>query len=173
MRKLFRVLAVVVVMVVTMMPVYCAAEQAPLLSTTQLVEDSYVWDGEIVFFKGEVLQDVMQRPSGLWMNLSDGNNTAMGIFVPSNVEMPKISYLESYRTTGDTVLVMGVFHRSCPEHQGETDIHAVTVTVVTPGATRENPIQPRRIAWLLGLLALFALVLYRYLRPPVSRAPRL
>ena len=41
-------------------------------------------------FKGEVLQDLMVREDGTWMNLSDGNNTAMGVFVPKDVAMPAI-----------------------------------------------------------------------------------
>jgi len=86
-----------------------SAEQPPLVTTTDLVEQSASWDGKIVSFKGEVLEDVLARSDGTWMNLSDGNNSAMGVFVPKAVAMPAISWTEDYRTIGDTVLVTGVF----------------------------------------------------------------
>jgi hypothetical protein len=100
------------------------------------------------------------------MNLSDGNNTAMGVFVPKGAAMPVISHTENYRTVGDVVFITGVFHRACVQHDGETDIHAVSVTVLMPGSTKENPIHLDRVVWLVVLAGLLGLVMWFYYRKP-------
>jgi len=166
MKKLCAVLTIVVLAVLIVAPVSASVVQPPLLSTTELVENSYKWDGQTVSFKGEVLQDLMVREDGTWINLSDGNNTAMGVFVPKGVAMPVISRTEDYRTVGDAVLITGVFHRVCAQHEGETDIHAVSVTVLTPGSTKANPIRLGRVVWFVVLAGLLGLVMWLYYRKP-------
>ena len=166
MKRLCAVLMIVALTVLIVTPVSASAGQPPVLSTTELVENSYKWDGKTVSFKGEVLQDLMVREDGTWMNLSDGNNTAMGVFVPKDVAMPVISYAEDYRTAGDVVFITGVFHRACVQHDGETDIHAVSVTVLTPGFTKANPIHLDRVVWLVVLAGLLGLVMWFYYRKP-------
>jgi hypothetical protein len=166
MKKLCAVLMIVALAVLIVAPVSTSAAQPPVLSTTELVENSYKWDGQTVSFKGEVLQDLMVRKDGTWMNLSDGNNTAMGVFVPKGVAMPAISRTEDYRSVGDVVLITGVFHRVCVQHQGETDIHATSVTIVTPGSTKANPIHLDRVVWFVILAGLLGLVMWLYYRKP-------
>lgn len=153
---------------VSVLPV--SAAEPPVLSTNELVENSYKWDGKTVSFRGEVLQDVMKRADGTWINLSDGNNTAMGVFVPAGVALPPLSWTETYRTQGDTVLVTGIFHRACPQDQGETDIHAASVRIVAEGHEKSNPVQSGRIVWFFVLAALLALVLWLYYRTPRHRS---
>ena len=156
----------VTMLLLALVPSQTLAEEPPLVTTTQLVEQSATWDGKTVSFKGEVLEDVLARADGTWLNLSDGNNTAMGIFVPKTVSMPTISWTEDYRTIGDTVLVTGVFHRACVEHEGETDIHALSVVVVRQGSTKENPIHRDRVVWLIVLALALAVVMWFYYRKP-------
>jgi len=166
MKRVCAVLMMLALAALIAAPVCATAAQPPVLSTTELVENSYKWDGKTVSFKGEVLEDLMVREDGTWMNLSDDNNTAMGVFVPKGVAMPLISHMEDYRTVGDVVLITGVFHRVCVQHQGETDIHALYVTVVTPGSPRENPIHLDRVVWLVVLSGLLGLVMWLYYRKP-------
>jgi len=166
MNRLCVVLTVMALAVLIVAPVPASAGQLPLSTTTELVEGSYKWDGKTVSFKGEVLQDLMVRKDGTWMNLSDGNNTAMGVFVPKDVAMPVISRTEDYRAVGDVVLITGVFHRVCVQHEGETDIHAVSVTVLTPGSTKANPIHLDRVVWFVVLAGLLGLVMWLYYRKP-------
>jgi len=172
MKKLCAVLTIVVLAVLIVAPVSASVVQPPLLSTTELVENSYKWDGKTVSFKGEVLQDLMVRKDGTWMNLSDGNNTAMGVFVSKDVAMPVISHVEDYRTVGDVVLITGVFHRVCVQHEGETDIHAVSVTVLTLGSTKANPIHLDRVVWFAVLAGLLGLVMWLYYRKPARGTER-
>jgi hypothetical protein len=169
MKRLGVVLTVVALAVLIVAPVPVSAGLPPVLSTTELVEDSYKWDGKTVCFKGEVLQGLMVRMDGTWMNLSDDNNTSMGVFVPKDVAMPIIAHVEDYRTVGDVVLITGIFHRVCVQHEGETDIHAVNVTVLTPGSPRENPIHLDRAVWFLVLAGLLGLTMWLYYRKPVRR----
>lgn len=168
MKRLLVVLVVIALAVLSVSPALANAEQPPVLSTNDLVENSYKWDGKTVSFKGEVLEDLMERKDGVWMNLSDGNNTAMGVFVPKDVAMPVIDHTEGYRTVGDTVLITGVFHRTCVQHEGETDIHATSVTVVTPGSVRANPIHSDRVVWFAVLVVLLGVVLWLYYRKPAD-----
>jgi len=166
MRRFLAVLAMIALAATIAAPVPANAVQPSLLSTNELVENSYKWDGQTVSFKGEILQDLMVREDGTWMNLSDGNNTAMGVFVPKGVAMPVISRTEDYRTVGDVVLITGVFHRVCAQHEGETDIHAVSVTVLTPGSAKANPIRLGRAVWFVVLAGLLGLVMWLYYRKP-------
>ena len=170
MKRLLAILAMIALAATIAAPVPANAEQPPVLSTTELVENSYQWDGKTVSFRGEVLQDLMVREDGTWMNLSDGNNTAMGVFVPKDVTMPAISRTEDYRTVGDVVLITGVFHRVCVQHEGETDIHATSVTVLTAGSTKANPIHPGRVVWFIVLAGLLGLVMWLYYRKPTDGA---
>lgn len=146
----------------------CTAAEPPLLSTTDLVEHSYQWDGKAVAFRGELLEEVMKRSDGVWLNLSDGNNTAMGVFVPAGVTLPDLVWAENYRTTGDTVYITGIFHRACAAHQGETDIHATSVTVVAQGHSKPNPIRPDRVVWFFVLAMALAVILRLYYHPQRS-----
>jgi len=172
MRRFLAVLAMIALAATIAAPVPANAVQPSLLSTNELVENSYKWDGKTVSFKGEVLQDLMVRKDGTWMNLSDGNNTAMGVFVPKDVAMPVISHVEDYRTVGDVVLITGVFHRVCVQHEGETDIHAVSVTVLTLGSTKANPIHLDRVVWFAVLAGLLGLVMWLYYRKPARGTER-
>jgi len=166
MKRSMAACAAVAMLLFSLVPGCTLAAEPPLVTTTQLVEQSTVWDGKTVSFEGEVLEDVLARADGTWLNLSDGNNTAMGIFVPKTVSMPAISWAEDYRTIGDTVLVTGVFHRACVEHEGETDIHALSVVVVRQGSTKENPIHRDRVVWLIVLALALAVVMWLYYRKP-------
>jgi hypothetical protein len=172
MKKLVVVLVVIALGILGITPAVANAEQPPVLSTNDLVENSYKWDGKTVSFKGEVLEDLMERNDGLWMNLSDGNNTAMGVFVPKSVAMPAIEHTGDYRTVGDIVLITGVFHRTCVQHEGETDIHATSVSVVTPGFAKSNPIHSDRVVLFAVLAVLLAVVLWLYYRKPSGTAER-
>jgi hypothetical protein len=92
----------------------------------------------------------------------------MGVFVPKDVTMPVIDHTEGYRTVGDVVLITGVFHRTCIQHEGETDIHATSVTVVTPGSVRANPIHSDRVVLFAVLVVLLGVVLWLYYRKPAD-----
>ncbi len=77
----------------------------------------------------------------------------------------QIRFVGSYRYCGDRVLVIGTFHRACPEHGGDLDIHAVRLEVVAPGFEKKYPLDRARLVRVLILScaagAAYALGSYR------------
>jgi hypothetical protein len=101
------------------------------IESTELIEKGLEYDGKTVEYTGEVVGDLMARKNHAWINVNDGSN-AMGIW-SERALIPPIKYFGSYGNRGDTVLVRGVFHRSCPMHGGDMDIHASEITIVATG----------------------------------------
>jgi hypothetical protein len=85
----------------------------------------------------------MKRGSFSWINISDGT-VQMGIWMKQE-DAEKIHVFGDYKHTGDMVEVTGVFNRSCREHGGDMDIHAVTVNIVENGYGNEKPLNKSRI----------------------------
>ena len=88
-------------------------------------------------FEGEVLGDILYRGEYAWLAVFDGSNT-IGCYVSAE-QARQISLVGGYGKKGDTVSVEGVFHRACPEHGGDLDIHASSVTVLSTGARLVMP----------------------------------
>lgn len=66
----------------------------------------------------------------------------------------EISFCGGYKGRGDTVRVTGVFHRACPEHGGDTDIHATTLLLVEKGFSFSHHFDYAKLTVVLGLLAI-------------------
>lgn len=105
---------------------------AQQVSSADLIDHAAAYDGKTVVFKGEVIGDRMVRNEYAWINVNDGAN-AMGIWVRRELA-GAITLTGGYTAQGDTVQVLGVFHRSCLEHGGDMDIHAQSLEVVKKGA---------------------------------------
>jgi len=126
-----------------------------------LIEHSREYDGKSVEYRGELIGEPMRRGDHIWINVSDGGN-AIGIWVRRSI-MPVVRYFGSYSRRGDTVLVRGLFHKSCPQHGGDMDIHAEAVAPVVPGEPKRHPVKAASLAWAMGAFALAfpAFVLWR------------
>ncbi|MBN2839737.1 MAG: hypothetical protein JXP37_02115, partial [Coriobacteriia bacterium] len=74
----------------------------------------------------------------------------------------RITYFGDHAHEGDVVTVRGVFNAACPEHGGDTDIHADDLTVVTVGRMVEDPVHPGKLAWAVGLALLAGVVFAAY-----------
>jgi hypothetical protein len=131
------------------------------VSSRQLIGHSRDFDGKPVEFKGELIGEPMRRGDHLWLNVSDGDS-AIGVWVLRSV-VPAVRYFGVYSVRGDTVLVYGLFHRNCPEHGGDMDIHAESITIVAPGETVSHLLKPAAMAWASGLCAL-ALIAFLFWR---------
>jgi len=132
-----------------------AAPQA--VSSTDLIEHARQFDGQEVSFSGEAIGDLMIRGDHAWINASDGAN-AIGLWLPVDQAL-QVKTFGSYRYRGDKVTVVGVFHRACPEHGGDMDIHVNELTVTAPGEPLTHPVQPFRLL-LAVLLTALASALY-------------
>lgn len=130
--------------------------------SNDLIEKGAQWDRKMVTYEGEVIREPMRRGDYAWLNVSDGNN-AMGVWVKYGMIRP-IRHYGSYKMKGDWIKVTGLFYRSCPEHGGDLDIHASSITVLKRGGPTSHPIRVERL--LLALLAIAAGIFYllQYLR---------
>jgi len=132
--KISAVLALLFVFL-PLFPISAQAEAIPVTST-ELIEEATALDGKTVSYKGEVVGDILYRGDHAWINISDGKN-AIGVYVPAT-EAKKVEYVGRYCIVGDTVSLVGTFHRACVEDGGDLDIHANAVTVTEKGH-RINP----------------------------------
>jgi hypothetical protein len=109
------------------------------VTSTELIEKAADFDGREVEFRGEAIGDPMRRGDHAWINVNDGGN-AVGVWADATAAAAVRLY-GSYRVRGDTILVRGVFHRSCPEHGGDLDIHASEITFLLPGGSVAHPVK--------------------------------
>ncbi|MDI6605534.1 MAG: hypothetical protein QME65_00070, partial [Candidatus Omnitrophota bacterium] len=62
---------------------------------------------------------------------------AIGVWLEASLLKDAPLTAGNYRSSGDIIEVSGVFHRACPEHGGDLDIHALQVQKIAAG--RHNP----------------------------------
>ena len=98
---------------------------------------------------------ILDRGEYSWINLNDGDN-AIGIWCKSSMTAP-VKFIGDYKNHGDVLEVEGVFHRACSEHGGELDIHAVRVSVVSPGYPTRERVNTGRINFSIALFICIAL----------------
>jgi hypothetical protein len=128
---------------------------AQSISSIELINNAKQYDGKTITYEGEVIGDVMKRGDFAWINLNDGVQ-AIGVWLQNSL-LKDITFTGSYSSKGDMVEVKGVFHRACPEHGGDLDIHAQSIRKISPGRIeRENfNLSKRNYAiFLLGILGL-------------------
>lgn len=128
-----------------------ASGHATAESSRELIENSVGYDGMTVTYRGEVIGPVMIRGDYAWVNVLD-NGIAIGVWC-SAADAEKISVTGDYKHVGDTVEIAGTFHRACPEHGGDLDIHATSLTISQNGYSLEKP-----VSWPLALLSAFLVV---------------
>ncbi len=123
------------------------------LSSSELIQNAKQYDGKLVVYTGEVIGDVMPRGGNAWVNINDGNN-ALGIWMSASLAK-EINYEGSYKSRGDSLEVTGIFHRACPEHGGDLDIHAQGLRKLATGRIVNEKINLNKIN--LGAILLAAL----------------
>jgi len=101
------------------------------ISSLELINNAKQYDGQVVVFEGEAVGEVMVRGNYAWVNLNDGSN-AIGAWMPKDLA-ENIKYAGSYKQRGDWAEVVGIFHRACPEHGGDLDIHTQSLKKTLPG----------------------------------------
>ncbi len=120
------------------------------VGSAELIERARELDGREVEFVGEAIGESMRRGDHVWLNLLDAGG-AIGIWA-KRADMPAIRYFGSAASRGDTLRVRGIFHRSCPEHGGDLDIHAAALEVVARGELKPVTLHGDRMALAAGLL---------------------
>lgn len=140
-------------------PGHVCAEAKPITSV-ELIRDANIIDGNVLTYKGEIVAAIMNRGDHSWVNLSDGYN-AIGIWCKTS-SLSDVRTLGNYKNEGDILEVTGVFHRACPEHGGELDIHADALKIAARGFPVEERVSMRRVNisiafFILALLSVFML----------------
>ncbi|MBL7151009.1 MAG: DNA-binding protein [Candidatus Omnitrophica bacterium] len=137
MRNLFNVKCVMfnVILLYTLHFTHYTAFAQPV-SARELIENAQAYDGKTIAYAGEVIGDIMRRGNFAWINVTDGEK-AIGVWLEGHLLKQADLLAGSYRSTGDLIEVIGVFHRACPEHGGDLDIHAFEIEKIAPG--RHNP----------------------------------
>lgn len=101
------------------------------------------YDNQTVQVTGEVVGDsIKENIFGRyrWITLSSPDHSSTISVYMSGESAAKIDTFGAYDAKGTTLQVRGIFHLTCPEHEGLSDLHAEVVTVVKPGKHIEDPL---------------------------------
>lgn len=103
--------------------------------------DSYL-NNQIVQVTGEVVGDRINaefNPGFCWIVLqgNDKGRSEVPVFIAKDAT-DGIDTYGAYGRRGTMLQIRGIFYLSCPEHQGLTDLHADTVSVVEKGSVTEQ-----------------------------------
>lgn len=142
--------------------VYAGPAEVP---SSALLSDPGLYDGRTISFEGEIIGDIMKQGRYAWINVSDGR-AAIGVFTAA--DNVKGLSAGGYKRRGDIVRVRGEFHRACPRHGGDMDIHADSVTVLIKSSVKEElicPVAGKLAVLLAGVICLLLIsMLYGELR---------
>jgi hypothetical protein len=144
---------VVMVLALFLLSICPAIAHGENVGSNELIEQAKDFDGQEIVYSGEVIGDILDAGDHVWLNVSDGSN-AIGVWTDRNLASD-IQIPGRYGQHGDTVQVTGVFYRACPEHGGDFDIHAKSVTLVQSGYPVSHDVTEWKV-WLAVLLTVGA-----------------
>ncbi len=138
-------LIVILIAVIIVSPAFAAkAYGEPNTTIVGLTNAGKQVDGQNVCIQGEVVGDIVNDENGYkWITLSDGG-ASISVLIPER-DVSKIKHLGRYNAKGTRIEVAGLFQIDCEEHDGLTDVHANTVTVVQDGYEVASVLDMREI----------------------------
>lgn len=145
--------SIIAALVLFLLFAYPAAVVGEEVSSSRLIDQAKALDKQDVIYIGEVIGDILNAGDHVWLNVSDGSN-AIGIWTQSGLASD-IQVAGRYSQHGDSIRVSGTFHRACPEHGGDMDLHADTVTLITRGYPVSHDVPAWKV-WLAVLLTIAA-----------------
>lgn len=134
---------ILIIISLTMFAPFSGSADDALRSSVELITQAKAHDGHSVQFQGEVVGEVMERGSHAWVNVNDGT-MAIGIWMTKEAART-IIHSGSHKAKGDTIIIQGVFNRSCPEHGGDLDIHAHNFRIISSGHTTIDPLTKQKL----------------------------
>lgn len=142
------------------------------VTSTAVVECPDAFDGQVVFYVGEVVGDVLRRDGGAWTLMNDdeyaleagplpshgelrGYNSGLSVWLEGDLA-DLVTHAGGPRWRGDVLLVRGVVHRADPADGGGLTIRAFDAEVLAPAAAVGVPVHRGQLvaAVLLSILAL-------------------
>lgn len=140
-----------------------------------LLDSGRELDGKNVQVEGEAIGDILSSSRDAemrWVTLKPKNaltNETIAVWM-SRENSEKISHLGRYNVEGTVLSVEGVLNTVCPEHEGQTDVHAHAVVLVSEGAVYQEKFE---IALFIpGILAVLAGLVFMALYYSVRRRQR-
>lgn len=133
-------------------------QKAPVTTINDLIEHSLTLDHQTVTVEAEVIGEVLERGENAWINVNDGTN-AIGIYLKLD-QTTQLKVFGDYFNVGDTVQIQGIFERSCVEHGGEMDIHALSIHVIKAGYPTKHTISAWKFVLAIILMSLALIGLY-------------
>lgn len=149
-----------------------------IISSIDLVERPFEYDGRELEFIGEAVGERMVRSSlsggGAWIHLNDdpymytnvgsggplsGYNSGSAVWVKDVGLTDAIKNYGGYQVRGDAIKVVGVYNMACAQHGGDTDIHAQSLEVIAAGGMSKVPVDTWKLL-VAPLLLVIAGVMY-------------
>ena len=134
------------------------------ISSSELIKNAKEYDGKLITYTGEVIGDVMLRGEFAWVNINDGEN-ALGVWISASLAK-EIKFTGNYKVRGDSLEIVGIFHRACLEHGGDLDIHAQTLRKLGNGriVNQRLNLDKKNLSLILfgALLLIWILTLFRH-----------
>ena len=143
------------------------------ISISDLSNADESYDKQTVQVVGEVVGDrIVADDAGgqqhYWILLTSSqteSNDSIAVYMTAS-DASKIDSFGRYNVKGTTLQVKGTFNLACPQHDGQSDLHAEQVSVVEKGAQSTEAFDirlfvPGIIAVVVGVLLLVA---YRQIR---------
>lgn len=130
--------------------------------------DTY-YDEQTVQVRGEVVGDAMHADvlgQQYWITLSSEGGLSTAAVCISKNDCEKIDDFGRYGVRGTILQVRGTFHLVCSEHNGESDIHATEVSVVSSSQATPDVIDVSALAQgvCIVVVGLILMLLFYWLR---------
>lgn len=165
MRRISKTLIVLFISVLCLSNTALADDYTPI---NDLIENSIKYDNKEFKIKGEAIGEKMARGDHGWVNINDGTN-AIGIWLTEDM-MKQIEVLGDYKHRGDTIEVIGEFHRDCKEHGGDVDVHAKSIVKLTRGQIDIPVVKNNRIMISMVIIASTLVLSLMYIKVRNSKA---
>lgn len=138
--------------------------QAVLKTTVaEMVSAAAGLNGRYVSFAGEAVGGVIAADgSNVWVNIG-GRDSLIGVYMTKE-QASQIEYQGAYNVKGSEMEIKGTLNTSCAEHDGELDVHAAEVSVVSPGGEVEKALSTKKFALAAALLVAGACLYLLYYR---------
>lgn len=175
MRTLRRLLLITIA-TASLLTAVPARAAAPVVTSTELVEQAADWDGKRVSFTGEAIGGAMERGELTWLHVNDdaygaaegstpirlqGYNSGQAVLVPSEIA-EQVTRFGAHGQRGDRVTIEGVFHAADPRYGGDMLIEAESLIVTSAGQKLADPVATWKL-FALAVLGVCAVAAYNTL----------
>ncbi|MCL1846732.1 MAG: hypothetical protein FWF91_02050 [Coriobacteriia bacterium] len=122
-----------------------ALADAPTTTIDVLLTITEQDDSQDVTVVGEAIGDIINaRQSDYKWLLLNHEGASISVYVSAE-DASRITHLGRYNQVGTLIEVSGEFRVECAEHEGLTDIHATSITILDEGHSVASPFSSRKL----------------------------